>query len=291
MVDGLLTVYLESGSGPDLLLLHGAGGSSFDWIAVMRQLADTHHVFALDMPGSGKTPPLDAYSPQRYAAFVESFTASIGLKDYVLVGNSFGGMVAIHVARSVHRNVERLVLVSSGGLGRAANPLQILTSLPVMRRIVLAMSQLPGAPLINTIGSALSTTYQPWKIPPLWYKDRVQRARDPQFVRTSLAVLADVLTPFGQRYDLRPELPHLDMPTLVVWGVGDRLAPVWQAASASLLPRGDCNLLPAGHCPQLDVAGDFVRVVRSFLNDNSHVTTGTDRLKPPVECTGPRGVK
>ncbi|MEU1054481.1 alpha/beta fold hydrolase [Streptomyces sp. NPDC005876] len=264
-VERRATVYWEAGAGPDLLLLHGDAGSPLDWVTVMPRLATTHHVVALDLPGFGRTPPLDEPSPERYAAFVAAFTEVLGLRHYSLIGHSFGGMIAVYVARAAHGNVDRLVLVAPGGLGRAVNPAQILTVFPVLRRAAFAISLLPGFPVINTLLSALGTTYRPWNIPPRWYAKHLERARNPQFVGTSLAVVAHALTPFGQRYDLRPELPRLHMPTLVVWGAGDLLVPAWQAAAASLLPQGARRLLAAGHSPQLDVADDFLEAVRPFL--------------------------
>ncbi|MEW2266308.1 alpha/beta fold hydrolase [Streptomyces sp. NPDC047853] len=264
-VEGRVAVYLEGGAGPDLLLLHGDGGSPLDWIAVLPRLATTHHVVALDLPGFGRTPPLESLTPQEYAAFVRAFATAIGLGRYALMGHSFGGMVALHVARAAHRDVDRLVLVAPGGLGRAVNPALVLSVHPVLRRTAFAVSLLPGAAVVNTALSALGTTYRPWAVPLRWYANHVSRAWDPQFVSTSLAVLAHVLTPFGQRYDLRPELPHLHMPTQIVWGTGDLLAPVWQARAASLLPRGSQQLLAAGHSPQLDAADDFLEAVHPFL--------------------------
>ncbi|MEU7099190.1 alpha/beta fold hydrolase [Streptomyces longwoodensis] len=265
-------MYWEAGAGPDLLLLHGDAGSPLDWIPVMPQLATTHHVVALDLPGFGRTGSLNELSPQRYATFVEAFVAAMGMRRYALVGHSFGGMIAVHVARSARQDVDRLVLVAPGGLGRAVNPVQILAVSPVLRRTAFGLSLLPGASVINTLLSALGTTYRPWNIPPQWYANHIERERDPRFVSTSLAVIADALTPFGQRYDLRPELPHLHMPALVVWGVGDLLVPAWQAAAASLLPRGTRRLLAAGHSPQLDIADDFLAVVHPFLTGDRERT-------------------
>ncbi|GHA45448.1 putative hydrolase [Streptomyces tauricus] len=277
--EGRTTVYLEAGTGPDLLLLHGDASGSFDWIAVIPQLAATHHVIALDMPGFGRTPPLDEHTPARYTAFVEAFVTAIGLKDYSVIGHSFGGMIAIHLALVEENHINRLVLVAPGGLGRSANPVQTLAAYPVLRRAAFAASMLPGAALINTITCALGATSRPWNIPPLWYVDQVKRAESPQYISTTLAVVANALTPFGQRYDLRPKLPHLPMPSLVVWGILDFVVPAWQAASASLLPQGSRRLMATGHCPQLEAADEFLKVVRPFLNSGRQ---GTDEQEEPA---------
>jgi pimeloyl-ACP methyl ester carboxylesterase len=284
--EGLVTVYLEAGKGPDLLLLHGDASGSFDWIAVIPQLAATHHVIALDMPGFGRTPPLDGHTPTRYAAFVTAFATAIGLKDYSIIGHSFGGMIGIHLALVEENHVDRLVLVAPGGLGRTANPLQTLGAYPVLRRAAFAVSMLPGAAVINTAVCALGATCRPWNIPPLWYADQVKRARDPQYVSTTLAVVANSLTPFGQRYDLRPELARLPMPSLVVWGVLDFVVPAWQASSASLLPRGSRRLMATGHCPQLEAADQFLKVVRPFLASGHQ--GGAEQEEPAASGAGKR---
>ncbi len=114
-VDELPTRYLEAGTGPPLVLLHGAGDNSLDWQWVMPALAATHRVFAPDLPGSPDSArPAADYSP----AFFERFVAALDIGRATFVGNSLGGLISLRLALSDSTRVRALVLVDSAGLGR-----------------------------------------------------------------------------------------------------------------------------------------------------------------------------
>ena len=87
----------ESGDGPPLILLHGLGGSLFTWRHVVATLARLHHVIALDLKGFGQSDkPFDEhYSAADQAALVSAFIRKRGLRGVILVGHSFGGVVAL----------------------------------------------------------------------------------------------------------------------------------------------------------------------------------------------------
>ncbi|MEU4526372.1 alpha/beta fold hydrolase [Amycolatopsis sp. NPDC024027] len=265
-VDGVATHYLEAGGGgPPLLLLHGNTGDAFDWIAVLGRLAANHRVVALDMPGYGKTPPLKDFSPQAFARFALAFATAVELDRFAVVGHSLGGMMAVLMAWEAPERLRSMVLVCSGGLGRATNPIQILLGRPGVRRVALAAGLLPGGALVSTVAGALYAARQPWRIPALWYQEHIRRSRIPQFAATSLAVITDITTLLGQRYDFRPELRRLRLPVLAVWGIGDPITPAWQARSVQLVPGGRYRFLPAGHYPHLEDADRFLDIVEPFL--------------------------
>ena len=131
-VDGLPIRYLAAGEGPPLILLHGAGDNSLDWRWVMPALAATHRVYAPDLPGSPDSaiPPAAAYSPAFFERFVASFLDALGIGRAAFVGNSLGGLVALHLALSDPERVDALVLSDSAGLGRTVNPVQAALSSP-----------------------------------------------------------------------------------------------------------------------------------------------------------------
>jgi pimeloyl-ACP methyl ester carboxylesterase len=79
-VDGLPIRYLEAGTGPPLVLLHGAGDNSLDWQWVMPALAATHRVFAPDLPGSPDSArPAADYSPAFFERFVAAFVDALDI--------------------------------------------------------------------------------------------------------------------------------------------------------------------------------------------------------------------
>ena len=111
-IDGPIYVADYGGDGPVMLLVHGLGGAHLNWMSVAPQLAARHHVYALDLPGFGRSPLAGRRST--IAANVDLLSRAIGRlsrNPIVLVGNSMGGLLAIGVAARHPNLVDALVLV------------------------------------------------------------------------------------------------------------------------------------------------------------------------------------
>jgi pimeloyl-ACP methyl ester carboxylesterase len=116
-VEGLPIRYLTAGTGPPLVLLHGAGDNALDWQWVMPALAATHRVYAPDLPGSPDSArPAADYSPAFFERFVAAFIDALDIGRATFVGNSLGGLAALRLALSAPARVTALVLVNSAGL-------------------------------------------------------------------------------------------------------------------------------------------------------------------------------
>jgi pimeloyl-ACP methyl ester carboxylesterase len=102
------------GKGEPQLLVHGLGGSSVTWVEVMRGLAEHGPVVAVDLPGFGRTLPLDtdALTVRGYVGFVIGVADALGWDRFTLHGNSMGGLIAVLLAARHPDRVDRLVLVS-----------------------------------------------------------------------------------------------------------------------------------------------------------------------------------
>ncbi len=131
--------YLRAGSGPELILLHGAGGNIHDWtFHLFERLTEDYTVTAFDRPGLGYTDRVPGIetgpfatagdSPQAQAKMLREAAGKIGIKDPVVVGHSFGGIVALAWANAgldvvADNNAKALVSISGvampwpGGLG------------------------------------------------------------------------------------------------------------------------------------------------------------------------------
>ncbi len=130
-VDGFSIRYLAAGTGPPLVLLHGAGDNAFDWRWVVPHLAATHRVYAPDLPGSPDSArPTADYSPAFFERFVASFLDVLGVERAAMIGNSLGGLVALRLALSDPARVNALILVDAAGLGRAVSPALRLLAVP-----------------------------------------------------------------------------------------------------------------------------------------------------------------
>ncbi len=129
-VEGLSVRYITAGSGSPLMLVHGVGTSADEWSWVLPTLARDHLVYAIDLPGfDGSARPPD-YSSAFYARFVGAFLDALRVERLAVIGNSLGGLVALHLALSDPERVDALVLSDSAGLGRTVNPVQAALSSP-----------------------------------------------------------------------------------------------------------------------------------------------------------------
>ncbi len=269
-VDGLSTRYLTAGSGPPLLLLHGVGTSASEWSWVMPTLADKHRVYAIDLPGfDGSVKPPD-YSPAFSARFLGIFLDALGTKRTAVVGNSLGGLIALRLALLDPARVCALVLSDSAGLGRAVSPVQATLSSPGWGELAASWAKTPLGAAERAYRRASLLFARPWQIPPKWLEDQYRLAQVPNFGEATLASLRAHIGLAGQYEVLVDKLPGLRMPTLVVWGIEDRVFPYWQGKEAvTHLPQGSLELIPnCGHLPHVEQPETFTAVVSRFLGEN-----------------------
>ena len=123
--------FLRAGSGPVLLLIHGIGGSSRTWDEVLPLLAEHHTVIAPDLLGHGDSDkPRGDYSLGGFANGMRDLLVLLGVERASVVGHSLGGGVALQFAYQYPQLCERLILVSSGGLGAEVMPLLRAAAIP-----------------------------------------------------------------------------------------------------------------------------------------------------------------
>src|SRR5712671_1937110 len=108
--------YLEAGSGPTVILLHGLGGDGSNWAATIPALSKSFHVFAPDQIGFGASDkPLANYRVSMLVDFLDSFCKKLAITKATAVGNSLGGWTAMAFTLAHPDKVERMVLVDSAG--------------------------------------------------------------------------------------------------------------------------------------------------------------------------------
>src|SRR5579875_1945306 len=130
-VHGHSIAYVQKGAGPVLLLIHGMAGSLDTWRSVIDPLAQSATVLAVDLPGHGSSEKAGGdYSLGSLAAFLRDVLVALGHERVTLVGHSLGGGIAMQFSYQFPEMVERLVLVSSGGLGLEVSPALRAASLP-----------------------------------------------------------------------------------------------------------------------------------------------------------------
>src|SRR6185312_15850291 len=128
-----------AGDGPLLVLLHGIASTADTWAPVAGGLAQSHTVLAPDLLGHGESAkPRGDYSLGAYATGVRDLVAALGYERATVIGHSLGGGIAMQFAYQFPERVERLVLISSGGLGREVHPILRAATLP-FSEVVLAL--------------------------------------------------------------------------------------------------------------------------------------------------------
>ena len=268
MVHGRPVVYAEAGSGPVLLLVHGMAGSFENWRAVMEPLAREHTVIAPDLPGHGASVAGGGdYSLGALAAGLRDLLVALGHERATLVGHSLGGGIAMQFGYQFPEMTERLVLVSSGGLGpRSAGSCARPPS-----RAPTSSSRRPPAPG-RAVGAALGRGLAAVGLQPSPDVAEVARGyaslRDAERRAAFLAALRSVVGVGGQRVHAGDRLYlAAGIPVLIVWGARDPIIPVQHGRDAhEAIPGSRLEVFDGvGHLPQLEAPARFVAVVERFL--------------------------
>jgi len=288
-IEGQPTRYLTAGSGPPLVLVQGVDTSAGEWSWVLPALARSHLVYAIDLPGFDSSARPPDYSPAFSARFLSAFLDALEVERPVVLGNSLGGLVALHLALSEPERVCALVLSDSAGLGRAVNPAQAVLSSPGGGELAATWAKTPAGATERAFQRGLLLFARSWQIPPKWLEDQYRLAQMPNFMEATLASLRANIGVAGQRDVLVDQLPRLTMPTLIVWGVEDRVFPYWQGKEAvTLLQEGSFELLPdCGHLPHVEQPRLFASIVGQFLGEMS--SSGDASGSGPIEFEGGRG--
>lgn len=267
-VHGRSVAFVEAGSGPVLLLIHGMAGTSANWESVIEPLALDHTVIAPDFPGHGTSEPGPGdYSLGGLASGLRDLLLALGHDRATLVGHSLGGGVAMQFTYQFPEIVERLVLVSSGGLGPDVSPLLRAAALPGADLFISAT-----AGVGRWAGSALARGLGVLGLRPNADVSEVARGyaslSDPDRRKAFLATLRAVVGTEGQRVAALDRLYLAEaLPLLIVWGENDPIIPVEHAEAAHrALPRSRLAVFEGvGHVPQLERPGRFVALLQRFL--------------------------
>jgi pimeloyl-ACP methyl ester carboxylesterase len=279
VLHGHEVTYLEAGDGSPVVLLHGIAGSSAAWAPVIECLGGRLHVVAPDLLGHGASAkPRGDYSLGAYASGVRDLLALLDVDRVTVVGHSLGGGVAMQFAYQFPERCERLVLVSSGGLGREVTPLLRAATLPGAEWLIPVLAhrrvQSVGAAVDRRVGRLPLARRPALREVARGFASLGETDASSAFVRT----LRSVVDLTGQRVDARDRLYlATDLPTLLVWGVRDSFIPVSHGLrTAELIPGSRLELFErAGHFPHLDDPRRFARVLVDFVS-----STPAARLEP-----------
>ena len=257
-------------SGP-LLLIHGMFGDHLDWETVLEPLARpsysspgframNHRVIAVDLPGFGDSEkPERDYTAEFFLAVLDELLESLGVERAAVVGNSFGGIVATLYALAHPQKVERLVLVSSGGLRPFGGEERRLAVERLSEENLLALTPAAHRLMFPVIFAKTGEVQERYFAK---QDAKLDRADYPAYVRALVSSIRLVLSTY-----MLERLREVRCPTLLLWGDSDTVFPVDLARQAlERLPLGTLKIIPGGgHMLQADCPEEFVAAVEEFL--------------------------
>ncbi len=266
---GHRVIYHMAGSGPPVVLIHGMVNSSRHWREVALALADRHTVIAPDLIGHGDSAtPRGDYSLGAHASSIRDLLAVLGVDRATIVGHSLGGGVAMQFFYQFPQRTERLVLVSSGGLGREVSPLLRSATLPGVSALLSLAAHPRLLSGLRRSGDRLREAGSRQGV----YLQAIARALRPleePGARTAfLHTLRAVIDVRGQRVSATDRLYLLaGMPTLIVWGERDHTIPLAHGLAAHrAAPGSRFQTLPsAAHFPHLEDPDGLAAVLGEFM--------------------------
>jgi len=253
---GVRTFYLSAGSGPPLVMLHGAGGGGVLWAPVVDALRKQFSLIIPDVVGYGESDKPDGrYDRRFFTGWLRGFMDAMGLNQASLVGNSQGGAIALQFALDNPDRASHLVLVCSAGL----HPWRSIgwPAMVDMMRTQLFMSKKSMRRLVRHL------VYDISRFPlesAVRYLEAVGAA--PGGKRAFSRGRGRAVRPFKAM-----ELDRITCPTLLLWGTEDRvIRPSAAPASVPAIAGATVRWMSgAGHTPFIDRPGLFTRQVTEFI--------------------------
>jgi len=267
---GRRVVYRVAGSGSPIVLIHGMLNSSSHWRSVALNLASDFTVIAPDLIGHGDSAaPRGDYSLGAHAASIRDLLAATGIERATIVGHSLGGGVAMQFFYQFPQRVERLVLISSGGLGHEVSPLLRSATLPGVSALLSMTLRWRLLEALEAAGGRLRQ-HQARVGVHIQAIARALRPLENAGAREAfLQTLRAVIDMHGQRVSATDRLYLLEsMPTLIVWGERDNTIPLRHGHYAhEAIPHSHLRTLPdAAHFPHLEDPDGLAHVLREFVS-------------------------
>jgi pimeloyl-ACP methyl ester carboxylesterase len=276
--------YRRGGSGPVLLLLHGITNSSATWERVAPSLCEHFTVIAPDLLGHGESAtPRGDYSLGAHAAGVRDLLSALRIDRMTVVGHSLGGGIAMQFAYQFPERCERLVLVSSGGLGREVH-------------FVLRAAALPGADFVLPALTSAGLIGVGRSVGGVLRRLRLSPGEDIQVLAQGFASLDNagsrqaflhtvraVIEPSGQRVSAQDRLSLAALlPSLIVWGENDSIIPVEHGVAAhEAMPGSRLEVFPgAGHMPHDADPEHFAALLIDFCQTTEAAQLTADHWRP-----------
>ncbi len=270
VLHGQEVVFTDRGTGQTVLLVHGLMSTRHTWDDQLDRLARDYRVIAPDLLGHGDSAkPAGDYSLGAHAAMLRDLLDVLEVPRVTIVGHSLGGGIAMQFAYLFPDRTDRLVLVSSGGLGREVSPALRAATLPGSELVL----PLLGSGFVRGVGDCALRLWSRVGLPAIspsstqgWRS--LAGLADPASRRAFLATSRSVINAGGQTVSAQDRLTSLlSHDLMLMWGRRDRVIPISHIETTlESLPRSHVVVLSrSGHFPHLDEPELFAIELDSFL--------------------------
>ena len=259
--------YYEYGSGDPIVMLHGFGASAYSWRKIADPLAENHKVILIDLKGFGYSdkPDDDKYSAFDQAEIIAAFIRDQGLQNVTLLGNSYGGGIALFTYLRLMDDgdnpVARLILIDSAGYEQKIPSYIAVLRIPIIRHIVTFLT----TDRFNA-NFVLKKAYFNDK---LITKEMPTNYAAPMKTKGALSAIisaAKYLTD-GKVIETSKRYKEIEVPTLLIWGEHDKIIPLFIGKRFDKeIPNSELHIFPeCGHVPQEEKPDKVVKVIREFM--------------------------
>ena len=268
-INGKKIAFRSAGAGPVLLLVHGMAGSSTQWRHVFPRLSEEFTLVAPDLLGHGESDKPDSgYNLSDHANVLRDLLSALGHERATLVGQSYGGGVVMQLAYQSPEHCERMVLVSSGGLGREVTPLLRALSLPGAEQLF----PLVCSPFLRDAAASLTDGLSKLHLKASPAAEEMLSSysalADEDTRRAFFRTLRGVVDHRGQSVSATDRLYLTEhIPTLIVWGSDDNIIPVDHAFDTQqALPNSRLEIFEGvGHFPHCEEPERFAETTADFV--------------------------
>ncbi|MFK7921460.1 MAG: alpha/beta fold hydrolase [Bacteroidia bacterium] len=237
--------YVEQGSGPAIVVLHGLFGALSNFSDVLNHFSENYQVVIPIMPLYEKNsidPSIDGLTD-----YIEAFIEHKGLNDVTLLGNSLGGHIALVYTLRHPEKVKALVLTGSSGLFESGMG-----------------STFPRRGSIEFVQERVAYTFYDPKVATKDLVDEVFSIVNENFKTLRVVRIARS----AQRHNMSEDVGKIQTPTLLIWGLNDNITPPRVAHEFDkLIPNTDLHFIDrSGHAPMMERPAEFNLILEAYLN-------------------------
>ncbi|MDI6861631.1 MAG: alpha/beta hydrolase [Caldisericia bacterium] len=249
-IDNLNIYYEIHGDGMPILLFHGWGGNSFSLYPIGMNLEKEYKVIYFDFPGFGKSDiPKRPFDGEDYKNFILKFIDFLNLKNYIIIGHSFGGRIGIRIAKDRKDKLKALILIDSAGIRDPKTLKQKFTEKTFKFLKNLVIKNFKGERREKILKILRGT-----------FGSKDYKSVD--------GVMRDTLVKIVNE-DLTSIMKEISTPTLILWGENDKELPLRHAYIMNKNIKNSKLVIikNAGHFPYLDNLIKVISEIKSFLGE------------------------